>query len=192
MKNLSDNIKEIQQYIEKNGIVSVSFDIDGTLYPMKKIEQRWWKQFFISPIKATRFLSIRKRWEKKRKGDQTITVSEVEIEFFENFLASLIDSSLLDPQVYKLLSSLQGQQQTIFFLSDHGAERKLERLNLISLGTPINCLGETRELKPHLKIAELFRSKYQINPAKHLHLGDRWSDQEQAKLLGSHFLFLAP
>lgn len=182
MKNLS----EIEAFIEQNGIQSVSFDIDGTVYPIKKVQINWWKSFFSSPIPAMRFLKIRKTWEKRRQGNQEIEIKNDDVEFFEEFLADLLNSHLVPSEMRAFLNKLENKN--IIFLSDHGAERKLIKLGL--KGNAINCLTQTGELKPHKKISDFLISKYKIDPKTHLHLGDRWTDEEQAKLLGSHFLYL--
>ena len=167
-------------------IKSVSFDIDGTVYPMRKMELRWWKNFFTGPGDAIRFFQIKKAWEKRRKGSRTVDVSPEDVIFFEDFLTSMMDESLVPQDIRDLLQSLKVK---LYFLSDHGAKAKLTRLGLSSFGTPINCLSETGELKPHPEISRLLISSYGINPRTHLHLGDRWSDEEQARLFGCDFQY---
>lgn len=192
MKNLSDKLQEIQKVLTSQNIQTVSFDIDGTLYAMKKVYKRWWKLFFFSPIESLRFLSIRKKWEKKREGDQKIIVNESDVLFFESFLLRLLNPELVPQEVHEFIKFLQDQQITLYFLSDHGTETKLKALGLKHVGKSINCLSETGELKPHKKISTLFIDRYGINPETHLHIGDRWTDKAQAHLLNSHFHYLAP
>lgn len=192
MKSLSHNIQDVVKLIEKEGIRSISFDIDGTLYPMKKVHERWWKCFFIAPIESLKFLKIRKEWEKKRQGKKEIIVRESDIRFFEDYLLKLLHQKLIPQDIKELLKVIRTKNIALYFLSDHGTETKLKALGISHLGQSINCLSETGELKPHAKIATLFQERYHINPKEHLHLGDRWTDEEQAKLLKSHFQYLAP
>jgi FMN phosphatase YigB (HAD superfamily) len=149
---------------------------------------RWWKKFFLSPARATRFYQIKKTWEKRRQGNGTPALKE-DVQFFEEFLTEMLDESLVPAEIMKLIQNLNSKGTKIFFLSDHGAEEKVKRLGLSGLGTPINCLTETGELKPHAKISSLLSDKYQINASSHLHLGDRWTDEEQAKLFGCEFRY---
>jgi FMN phosphatase YigB (HAD superfamily) len=164
---------------------SVSFDIDGTLYPISKVQLRWWKKFFFSPRRAIRFYQIKKTWEFRRLGNSKIQITPDDVLFFEKFLTSMLDPSLVPGGIRKLIDELKKNGKEIFFLSDHGATEKLSRLGLT--GTAINCLSETGELKPHQKISELLREKYRIVPETHVHLGDRWTDEEQAKMFGCSF-----
>lgn len=168
-------------------IQSVSFDIDGTVYPMRKMELRWWKNFFQSPAKAIRFLRIKLLWEKRRKGSRTVDVRPEDVIFFEEYLSSMMDPSLVPEDIREVLGSIKVK---LYFLSDHGASAKLEKLGLSHLGTAINCLSETGELKPHPEISRHLISTYGINPRTHLHIGDRWSDEEQARLLGCEFQYI--
>jgi hypothetical protein len=43
-----------------------------------------------------------------------------------------------------------------------------------------------------MKISALLSEKYQIDPRTHLHLGDRWTDAEQARLFGCEFRYFQP
>ncbi len=167
-------------------IQTVSFDIDGTVYPMRKMEIRWWKNFFLGPKEAIRFFQIKKTWEKRRKGSRNVDVTPEDVIFFENFLTSMMDERLVPGEIRELLQSLKVK---LFFLSDHGAKAKLEKLGLSKFGIAINCLSETGELKPHPEISRLLISSYGIDPRTHLHVGDRWSDEEQARLFGCEFQY---
>ncbi|WP_408095923.1 hypothetical protein ACJVC5_12845 [Peredibacter sp. HCB2-198] len=186
MKNLSDRLKEISSFIEEHQIRSLSLDIDGTVYSLGKVENRWRRNFFHSPIKSLRFLSIRKKWEKRRKGEAIQILPEDVVEF-ETYLESLLDESLVPKEIRDWLRSLE---LDIYFLTDHGGTVKLRKLNL--QGVVIDCLHETGELKPHFRISQVLKEKFFIVPEKHLHLGDRWTDEAQAKLLGSYFQYLKP
>ncbi len=181
MKNLS--------FAELSKFKSVSFDIDGTLYPILKVQMKWWRKFFLSPRAAIRFYNIKKTWELKRKGDGKVPVVQEDVAFFENFLTSMLDPSLVPDEIRNLIQALRSKKVEVFFLSDHGAKEKLSRLGLT--GMAINCLGETGELKPHPKISELLR-KSGIIPETHLHIGDRWTDEEQARLFGCSFRYFHP
>lgn len=180
MKNLSP--------ADLAGYRSVSFDIDGTVYPILKVKLRWWRKFFVSPGSALRFYRIKKSWELRRKGDKQVPVSRNDILFFEEFLTSLLDPTLVPAEIHTLIHGLKEKGVEIFFLSDHGASEKLSCLGLE--GMAINCLTETGELKPHPKISALLRETYKIDPTRHLHLGDRWTDEEQARIFGSSFRYL--
>lgn len=190
MKNSS--FVEICEYVHEKGVLSVSFDIDGTLYPIRRIQLRWWTAFLLSPARALRFYGIRKSWEKRRKGDSTIEANPEDAKFFEEFLAGMMDHSLVHTEILDWIKELGACDVKVYFLSDHGAMPKLKRLGLAHLGTPINCLTETGELKPHDKISALLKEKYGIDPRRHLHLGDRWTDEEQAKLFGCEFRYFRP
>lgn len=192
MKDLSNKLKTILIFIQEKQIQSVSFDIDGTLYPMLRVEWRWWKLFFLSPLKALKFIQIRKKWERRRKGTDQVIILPEDVSFFERFLLTLLYPALVPNEIKTFLHTLKENKITIYFLSDHGTGTKLKALNLTNLGTPVNCLDEVQELKPHKKIAYLLTEKYHINPLHHLHLGDRWTDEEQAQLLKAHFQYLAP
>ncbi|MFL5785342.1 MAG: HAD family hydrolase [Bacteriovoracaceae bacterium] len=185
------SLAEIRKLLDTRHFQSVSFDIDGTVYPIRKIQMRWWKNFFLTPMRASRFYNIKKTWETRRKGDGVPALAE-DVKFFEEFLTGMMDESLVDPDVKKWIGELKAKGTKIFFLSDHGAAEKLLRLGLWELGTPINCLTETGELKPHVKISKLLSEKYAIGPQSHLHLGDRWTDEEQAKLFGCEFRYFEP
>lgn len=188
MKNSS--FVELCEFVNERSFQSVSFDIDGTVYPMRKMELRWWKKFFLSPAKALRFYRIKKTWEGRRLGDPSVSVNPEDVTFFEAFLTAMMDEELVPFEIRDWIRELDGFGMRIFFLSDHGAKEKLSCLGLQGVG--INCLGETGELKPHAKITELLRGKYGIDPETHLHIGDRWTDEEQAKLLGCAFRYFAP
>lgn len=192
MKNLSAELRALKAYIEGHQILSVSFDIDGTLYPMKKVQRRWWQSFLLSPRRALRFLEIRKRWEKRRQGSESVEVLPSDVEFFENFLGALLGDRFVPSEIRIFLEWLKARDVKIYFLTDHGAQVKLQKLKLSHVGESINCLRECGELKPHFKIASLMRERFSIAPEKHLHLGDRWTDEAQAQILGSHFRFLRP
>lgn len=187
MKNLS--LVELSEFVNERSFRSVSFDIDGTIYPIRKVQLRWWKRLFLSPGKALRFYGIKYAWEKRRKGEE-ILLAPGDIQFFEDFLTGMMDEYLVPDEIRDWITELRNCEIEVFFLSDHGAVEKLARLGLT--GTAINCLVETGELKPHHKISSLLREKYQINASQHLHLGDRWTDEEQAKLFGCSFRYLIP
>lgn len=190
MKNLSDLINEVEKLIIEQNIKSVSFDIDGTVYPMKKMHQRWWRAFFLSPFKALKFLSIKKRWEQRRSG-QGKPAQASDVLFFEAFLISLMDPGLVLPEVRSFIDRLRSLGIAVIFFTDHGVE-KCRYLGLAGLGPVFNCLAEAGELKPHQKIADLFLRKFPVDTATHLHLGDRWTDEVQAKLISCQFKFFAP
>jgi FMN phosphatase YigB (HAD superfamily) len=178
---------EILTIVKEQSLKSVSFDIDGTVYPIVKVQLRWWKNFFISPGTAIRFFNIKKTWEKRRLGDVNVPVSSEDVRFFEDFLTSMLDQSLVPDEIRNLIKELRTLGVEVLFLSDHGAAEKLSRLGLT--GKAINCLIETGHLKPHQKISDLLR-QHGIVPESHLHLGDRWTDEEQARLFGCSFLYL--
>jgi HAD superfamily hydrolase (TIGR01549 family) len=183
------SLAEIRNLLDMRPFQSVSFDIDGTVYPIRKIQLRWWKNFFLSPARASRFYHIKKTWETRRKGDGVPALPE-DVKFFEEFLTGMMDETLVPVEMREFIDHLKAKK--VFFLSDHGASEKLRRLGLSESGTPINCLTETGELKPHVKISKLLSEKYGIDPTSHLHLGDRWTDEEQAKLFGCEFRFFQP
>lgn len=191
MKDLSEKIAEVNRFIASKNIITISFDIDGTLYPIRRVEFRWWKRFFLSPLGAIKFLRIKLNWEKRRKGKESVPVTASDVSYFETFLRSLLDSSLISSEVRQWLDHLKSTGITLYFLSDHGAEVKLEELR-INQGVALNCLKLTGELKPHVKITDALISQYKINPETHLHLGDRWTDEEQARLMKSHFCYFMP
>lgn len=192
MKNLSQKIAEIDQFITDNKIRSVSFDIDGTVYPINKVKIRWWTKFLVNPPMALKFLKIRKTWEKRRAGDSSVKINKPDIIFFENFLASLLSSSLVPSEIRVWLEQLKKKDVRILFLSDHGAEIKLNTLKLTNAGEAINCLTVTGELKPHAAISNHLMNNLGISGKEHLHLGDRWTDEAQAKLMGASFIYLMP
>lgn len=192
MKNLSQQIAEINQFISSGNIRSISFDIDGTLYPLNKVKVRWWMKFFKNPSEAMRFLKIRKTWEKRRAGDQSISVTKEDVIFFESFLAALLSPDLIPKEIRNWLTELKNKNVRIVFLSDHGAEIKLKTLELSLLGEAVNCLTETGELKPHEAITNHLLIQKQIVANEHLHLGDRWTDEAQAKLMKASFMYLMP
>lgn len=189
MKDLSLKHSEIFNLVAHKNIKSISFDIDGTVYPLRKVELRWWSQFFKSPAKAIRFYLIRKRWEKRRQG-MPVEVKPEEVAFFEEFLSNMLSVDLVPAEIHQLMTKLQKRNVKIFFLSDHGAETKMKLLHLMEYGQPINCLHETNELKPHKKISKLLKDKYSLEAKSHLHLGDRWTDEAQAKDFGCYFVWL--
>lgn len=190
MKNSS--FVEICEFVNEKGLRSVSFDIDGTIYPILKIQLRWWKAFIFSPLRAMRFYRIKKTWEGRRKGDRGVEANPEDVTFFEEFLTDMMDESLVPLEILDWIRELGACEVQVYFLSDHGAMAKLKRLGMAHMGKPINCLTETGELKPHVKISELLRDKYGIDPKTHLHLGDRWTDEEQAKLFGCEFRYFRP
>jgi len=190
MKNSS--FVEICQYVNEKGLKTVSFDIDGTVYPILKMQFRWWKAFFLNPMKALRFYGIKRTWERRRKGSRSIEAHPSDVLFFEEFLTGMMDESLVPPEVSGWIQEISSAKIQVYFLSDHGAMEKLKRLGLAHMGKPINCLTETGELKPHEKISGLLRDKYGIDPQTHLHLGDRWTDEEQARLFGCEFRYFCP
>jgi FMN phosphatase YigB (HAD superfamily) len=181
----SSSFAELKRLIQEKNLKTISFDIDGTVYPIRKVELRWWKSLLHSPLKARRFYHIKKAWEKRRKGGG-IAALPTDVAFFEEFLSSLLDASLVPQSVREGIEELRQSGVEIYFLSDHGAEVKLMKLGLH--GKSINCLTETGELKPHPKISELLL-KLGIRPPEHLHVGDRWTDEEQARLLGCEFRY---
>lgn len=188
MKKLSELIAEAERVIQKEYIETISFDIDGTLYPMRKVEFRWWLSFVKNPFKALKFLVIRKKWEGRRNGRKICAVTENDVSFFETFLAKeLLYEGLVPAEIKEWILKLNDRGKKIYFLSDHGAEVKADVLKLPE-GKTINCLTEAGELKPHSNICQILR-KHQILPATHLHLGDRWTDEEQAKLFNCKFFY---
>lgn len=187
MKNQSEKIHKLIIYIETHKISSVSFDIDGTLYPLMKVKLIWWKRFFLSPFMALRFLTIRKNWEKRRLGQSEAVLPE-DLKFFEAFLSSMLHPSFVPSDIRTLLQILEDRKIRIIFLSDHGAEKKLQRLDL--KGEAVNCLAATGELKPHPLIADYMQKNFELIPMRHLHVGDRWTDEEQAALMNAHYFYL--
>lgn len=187
MKNSS--LVELSEFVNERSFRTVSFDIDGTVYPIRKIQIRWWKKLFASPARALRFYQIKSTWEKRRKGGDTHILAD-DIKFFEEFLTEMMDESLVPDEIRDWIAELKNCEIEVYFLSDHGAAAKLSKLGLA--GIAINCLTETGELKPHQKISALLHERYKIDPAKHIHFGDRWSDEEQAKLFGCSFRYLNP
>ncbi len=192
MKSLSQKITEIDQFIKSNKIQSVSFDIDGTVYPINKVKIRWWIKFFVHPPIAMKFLKIRKTWEKRRAGDITVNVTKEDVVFFENFLASLLSPDLVPIEISQWMKDLKRRNIRILFLSDHGAEIKLTTLKLASHGEAVNCLTTTGELKPHAAITNHLINNLNVKGKTHLHLGDRWTDEAQAKLMDASFMYLMP
>lgn len=192
MKNLSDKIKELNSFIIKHNIRSISFDIDGTLYPMALAHARWRRIFLFSPVKALRFLIIRKKWEGRRKGNSYVAITPQDIREFENFLEELLTPEMVPAEIHQWIQELGKRNLDIYFLTDHGAEVKLKKLGLLHSGPFIDGLKETGELKPHFRISQVLKEKFLFLPEKHLHLGDRWTDEAQAKLLGSYFQYFIP
>ena len=189
MTNLSPKFNELLSFIIQHKIVSVSFDIDGTLYPIRKVQLKWWLNLLSDSRSAWKFLKIKREWELRRKGNSTVPVSSNDVEYFEAYLVSMLNPSLVPEEIKDFIQVLKSKNIAIYFLSDHGAKAKLAGLHLDSEGTPVNCLIETQELKPHEKISRLLRDKYLIRPETHLHLGDRWTDEEQARIFGCHFKY---
>lgn len=190
MKNLS--FVELCELVQERGFKTITLDVDGTLYPMGQMKRRWWGAFVRSPGKALRFYQIKKAWEKRRKGKGDVSVAPEDVIFFEEFLVSLMDTELVPFEIRDWIRELNDCGVKVYFLSDHGTERKIEKLDFVALGTPINCLGETGELKPHAKISTLLKEKFRVDPKSHLHVGDRWTDEEQARLMGCEFRYLRP
>lgn len=186
MKDLSSSLSEIDQLIVSKKIKTISLDIDGTLYPMKAVELRWWRRFFISPIKSLRFLMIRKRWEKKRKGGAA-SVTLCDQQEFESYLIGLLSPDLVKFTTLYWLRGLKGRGLKGFYLTDHSVGLKLRALALPALEGAFDGLTLSGELKPHPKLAQELQRATRIDPVTHLHIGDRWSDEEQARLMGCHF-----
>ncbi len=186
MKDLSSSLSEIDQLILSKNIKTISLDIDGTLYPMKAAELRWWKRFIFSPLQALQFLIIRKRWEKKRKGSY-VEITEADKSHFERFLLTLLCPALVKFTTLYWLRSLQGRGLRACYLTDHSVELKMKALGLPNIEGAFDGLTLSGELKPHPKLATELIQAMGINPQTHLHIGDRWSDEEQARLMGSHF-----
>ena len=192
MKKLSEKIAEVEQLIKDAGIQSVSFDIDGTLYAMDKVKKEWWKNFFLSPLRAMKFYRIKQAWEKKRNGSDKFAPLEADVDYFENYLLTLLNPEFVPAIVRTWISELKSRGIKILFITDHGARQKLDVLKLNDIGARVNCLRETGNLKPHPDITSLLIQTYQITPLTHLHLGDRWTDEEQARLLGCTYRYFAP
>lgn len=192
MKSLSQKITEIDQFIISHDIKSVSFDIDGTVYPIHKVKIRWWIKFFVHPPMAIKFLKIRKSWEKRRAGDNKVSITKEDVVFFERFLASLLSDDLIPAEIKNWIKDLKNRKIRILFLSDHGAEIKLSTLKLSALGESVNCLTSTGELKPHKAITEHLTKNLNVTGSTHLHIGDRWTDEAQAKLMNASFKYLIP
>jgi FMN phosphatase YigB (HAD superfamily) len=192
MKSLSQKIAKIDQLVLDRNFSTISFDIDGTLYPLKKVKIRWWKNLFINPLGALNFLRIKKTWEKRRAGDSSIEIKKKDVISFENFLASLLSADFVPGEIHHWLQSLERRGIKIYFLSDHGAEIKLQKLKIKYQNNVINCLTMTGELKPHPTITLLLKEKFNIDGPNHLHLGDRWTDEEQAKLSNATFIYFTP
>ena len=192
MKKLLKQIEAVERLILEHKVKTISFDIDGTIYPIKKVQMKWWINFLKNPFRASRFYNIKKTWEGRRKGFESVIVTPSDIDFFEQYLTQdLLSSELVPSEMREWIKALTEREIKIFFLSDHGAEAKLKVLK-VETKYAINCLKETTQLKPHAKISELLRTHYRIIPETHLHLGDRWTDEEQAKLFGCHFSYFAP
>lgn len=187
MKNLSEKINELKSFIDAHKISSVSFDIDGTVYPLHKVKIIWWKKFISHPLRALRFLKIRKAWEKRRLGGPMAILPE-DREFFEAFLSSMLNPDLVPDEMRVFITELERKGVRVIFLSDHGAEKKLQKLGL--KGTGVNCLEVTGELKPHPSIAHYMLTTFNIHSSSHLHTGDRWTDKKQAELMKARFFHL--
>ncbi len=186
MKDLSSSLSEIDQLIISKNIKTISLDIDGTLYPMRAVEVRWWHRFLCSPFKALQFLWIRKRWEKKRKGGD-ILVTKNDQQTFEKFLLTLLSPELVKFTTLYWLRSLERRGLRGYYLTDHSVELKLKALGLPGLDGAFDGLTLSGELKPHPKLAHELKQVLKMDPHTHLHIGDRWSDEEQARLMGCHF-----
>lgn len=187
MKNQSDKIHKLISFIETHKITSVSLDIDGTLYPLRRVKFIWWMRFFLSPFMAIKFLTIRKKWEKRRLGKPEAILAE-DLKFFEEFLSSMLDPSMVPDDIRIFLKAMADKKINVTFLSDHGSEKKLKRLGLN--GDAVNCLEVTGELKPHPLIAEYMLKNFDLVPGHHLHVGDRWTDEKQAALMNAHYFYL--
>lgn len=187
MKDLLSIIPEIEAFIAKHSIRTLSFDIDGTLYPMTLVERNWWKYFVSHPIEALRFLRIRKRWEKKRLGE-AISVPPEDIRAFEDVLLRLLTPQMVQEETRQWLRSLQGRGLRSYYLTDHSVRAKLTALRLPKLDGEVDGLSVSGELKPHPQLAAALLKLWNIEGATHVHIGDRWSDEAQAKLLGAHFI----
>jgi FMN phosphatase YigB (HAD superfamily) len=193
MKKLLEKIEAINELIDQRGIKTISFDVDGTVYPIKKVQARWWYSLMNHPLQNLKFLLIKLKWERRRKGKQEVVIREGDIVFFEYYLTHvLLNESLVPAPLKEWIIYLKKRDLEIYFLSDHGAQAKIDILKLAEYGTAINCLSETGELKPHHRIARLLTEKYDLHASTHLHLGDRWTDEKQAEIFGCSFCFLNP
>ena len=165
---------EICEYVNEKGVRSISFDIDGTLYSGRKIQLRWWKALLYTPVKALRYLKLKAHQKK----------SPEEIIFVEEFLAGMLDESLVPFEIVDWIKELNACEVQAYFLSAQGAMSKLKRLGLAHTGKAVNC--------PHEETSTILRVKFGIDPKNHLHLGAHRTNEEQAKLFGCEFRYFRP
>lgn len=189
MKTLSKLIKNAEKLISQNSVKSISFDIDGTLYPMSKIKNKSFQSFKKSPLKFILFLLLRKKFEVKRYIFNNLEISEKSRVFFENYFTQhFLDEEWIEVELRNWIVKLKNQGLQIYFISDHGTDLKLKKLKLSDIGMEINCLKDTSQLKPHQKISEILKEKFKLTASNHLHLGDRSCDQELAQSIGCLFM----
>jgi len=191
MKTLSEFIKRTEKFIAKNNIRTISFDVDGTLYPMSQIKNQSFSIFKKKPFDFLKFLFIKQKIEIKRYFFHNLKITKNELNFFEIFFTNyFLNEELVVNELKIWLNHLRSRDFKVLFLSDHGTELKLNKLELSDVGISLNCLRETQKLKPHNEISILLKNKYQIDPSTHLHLGDRSCDENQAESFGCSFLYL--
>lgn len=188
MKKLLKQISEINHFIEQHQIKSISFDIDGTLYPKWKATLLWFKSFLIGPKRAHRFKKLVRYLDSTRNLEDVINLSQSDQAFMNNFLMKNVYKKItVSPLLIDWITHLNQKGINILYLTDHFGEDKLRYLNLPQHQV-IDCLKLTHKLKPHPTISKELK-KQNLIAQYHLHLGDRISDKEQACHFGCHFKY---
>ncbi len=186
MQTLLEQINEVEKLITRYHIKSISFDIDGTLFPIRHLYRNWFAALAKCPLKTMRFYKISRTLEYYRKLNTAVDISSRDLSFFKKYLIEILFENIsVEQKLVNWIAELEQRNLKVIYLSDHATTAKLQSLNLASKNT-IDCLFQTGHLKPHASIISLLVSQ-NIHMEHHLHLGDRSTDEEQAKLFGCRF-----
>jgi FMN phosphatase YigB (HAD superfamily) len=208
-------IRHVNQIIDRHKIKAVIFDVDGTLYSLKKLYNRmYWelfKYYFSHPGKILD-LWILHHFIQAREHNATTLVSDLEksqyewaaqaswmpLERVQQVVQQWIFQTTLDhiadchyPEMIELFVGLADRDIPTAVFSDYPSQAKLARLGLSPQCIVSSTDKHISRLKPHPKGLQAVVEKLGMGVQDCLFIGDRDDrDGECARRLGMHYLIL--
>lgn len=182
-------------------IKAVFFDVDGTLYPIKKQNMMFVKLFLLHPIKTFKFKKARKKIRiifKNKSGSyitrkdflkaQAKTVNKDE-NYFDDIYEYMTDHYKINTRDYvvPLLDYLKKNGYILGVLSDFPLLNKLKTLKIENYFDYKLSAEDIGFLKPHKNAFQYILDKTNLKSEEVLYIGDdKVKDKDGASLFGMY------
>jgi FMN phosphatase YigB (HAD superfamily) len=187
--------------VNLEGIELVSWDLDGTFYPVRTLEwlsnlaflQRWrehgWRAARDEAFRAKRH---RKRVHRQRQGEAKVERDPdyaADAEALVLYVCRALKWVKPDPKALALMDRIAAAGIPQVAVSDFAAPQKLESLGIRHRFAAAYSCDELGHWKPSPLPFLYVQRAHQVAPARHLHLGDREDmDGRAAIAAGCRFL----